>query len=166
MILVLQCFIEFLWFVEHWVFNDGGHLSILHTPSSHKFLNLQSLKSQNKCLIFNNPIGLANINIWTSEATWCWVNFRSKEILLIMFMWNGKFLSCSFSKSFWFKPIHCPYLTLVIFYLQIQLRLGLSLVEDDILYNKTSIDSMHKSFIGILLKGGHEIHVSTMGALI
>jgi hypothetical protein len=45
-------------------------------------------------------------------------------------------------------------------------RLGLLLVEDDILYNKTSIDSMQKSFIWILFKGGQEIHVSTMGVLV
>jgi hypothetical protein len=35
MILALQCFIEPLWIVEQWVFDDGGHLSILHTPSPH-----------------------------------------------------------------------------------------------------------------------------------
>jgi hypothetical protein len=45
-------------------------------------------------------------------------------------------------------------------------RLGLPLVEDDILYNKTSIDSMQKSSIGIPFKGGQEIRVSTMGVLV
>lgn len=45
-------------------------------------------------------------------------------------------------------------------------RLGLSLMEDDILYNKTSIDSMQKFSIGIPFKGGQEIHVSTMGVLV
>jgi hypothetical protein len=33
-------------------------------------------------------------------------------------------------------------------------ELGLSLVEDDILYNMTNINSMHKSSIGISFKGG------------
>ncbi len=45
-------------------------------------------------------------------------------------------------------------------------RLGLLLVEDNILYNKTTIDSMHKSSKGIPFKEGQEIHVSTLGALI
>jgi hypothetical protein len=34
------------------------------------------LKFQNKWLILDNPKGLANINIWASEATWHCVNFR------------------------------------------------------------------------------------------
>jgi hypothetical protein len=58
-----------------------------YTIPTHKLLNLQSLKSQNKCLIPNNPIWLANVNVWTSEATWRCVNFRSIEILTIMLMW-------------------------------------------------------------------------------
>jgi hypothetical protein len=33
-------------------------------------------------------------------------------------------------------------------------RLGLLLAEDDILYNKTSIDSMQKSSTGIPFRGG------------
>jgi hypothetical protein len=45
-------------------------------------------------------------------------------------------------------------------------RLGLLLVEDDILYNKTSIDSMQKFSIWIPFKGGQEIHVLTMGVLV
>jgi len=54
-----------------------------------------------------------------------------------------------------FKKIH-PYMV----------RLELSLVEDDILYNRINIDSMQKSSKGIPLKGGQEIHVSTLIALI
>ncbi len=45
-------------------------------------------------------------------------------------------------------------------------RLGLSLVKDNILYNRTNIDSMQKFYKGILLKGGQEIHVSTLRALV
>ncbi len=45
-------------------------------------------------------------------------------------------------------------------------RLGLLSVEDDILYNKTTIDSMLKSSKGIPFKEGQEIHVSTLGPLI
>jgi hypothetical protein len=45
-------------------------------------------------------------------------------------------------------------------------RLGLLLVEDDILYNKTTIDSMQKFYKGIPFKTKQEIHVSTLGALI
>ncbi len=82
-----------------------------------------------------------------------------------------------FLKVLLIQNIHCPYLMFVILYLQTQLswatllvrhvggfnyqethqnmvRLGLSLAEDDILYNMTNIDSMHKSFIGIPFKGG------------
>lgn len=44
-------------------------------------------------------------------------------------------------------------------------RLGLLLVEDNILYNRINIDSMHESSKGIPFKG-HEIHVSIVGALI
>ncbi len=46
------------------------------------------------------------------------------------------------------------------------MRLRLLLVEDNILYNKTAIDSMHKSSKGIPFKEGQEIHVSTLGPLI
>jgi hypothetical protein len=35
MILASQCFIESLWIAKQWVFDDGGHLSILQTPSLH-----------------------------------------------------------------------------------------------------------------------------------
>jgi hypothetical protein len=45
-------------------------------------------------------------------------------------------------------------------------RLGLLLVEDDILYNKTTIDSMQKSSKGIPFRERQEIHVSTLGVLI
>jgi hypothetical protein len=45
-------------------------------------------------------------------------------------------------------------------------RLGLLLVEDNILCNRPNMDSMQKSFKGIPLRGGQEIHVSTLGALI
>ncbi len=58
-----------------------------HTIPTHKLLNLQPLKSQNKCFIFNNPIGLANINIWTYKATWHCVNSRFKKIHMNMFVW-------------------------------------------------------------------------------
>jgi hypothetical protein len=33
MILVSQCFIESRWIAEQWIFDDDGHLSILHTRS-------------------------------------------------------------------------------------------------------------------------------------
>jgi hypothetical protein len=45
-------------------------------------------------------------------------------------------------------------------------KLGLSFTKDDILYNKTTIDSMQKSSTWIPFKGGQEIYVSTLGALI
>jgi hypothetical protein len=45
-------------------------------------------------------------------------------------------------------------------------RLGLSLVEDDILYNKININSIQKSSKGIPFRRGQEIHVSTLGVLI
>jgi hypothetical protein len=35
MILMPQCFIESLWIAKQWVFANGGHLSIFHTPSPH-----------------------------------------------------------------------------------------------------------------------------------
>ncbi len=58
-----------------------------HTIPTHTLLNLQSLKSQNKCVIPNNPIGLASINIWTIETTWGCINSRLREIHIIMLMW-------------------------------------------------------------------------------
>ncbi len=58
-----------------------------HTIPAHTLLNLKSLKSQNKCLIPNNPTWFAIINIWTNEATWHCVNFRSREIHKIMLVW-------------------------------------------------------------------------------
>jgi hypothetical protein len=57
--------------------------------------------------------------------------------------------------GFKFQKIH-PYMV----------RLGLSLVEDNILYNRINIDSMQKSSKGIPLKGGQKIHVSTLMVLI
>jgi hypothetical protein len=33
MILASQCFIEYFWVAEQWVFDNGGQLSILHAPS-------------------------------------------------------------------------------------------------------------------------------------
>lgn len=35
MILASQCFIESFWIAEQWIFDNGGHLLILQTPSSH-----------------------------------------------------------------------------------------------------------------------------------
>jgi hypothetical protein len=59
----------------------------LDTILAHTFLIFQSLKSQKKWLILDNPKGLTNINIWTSEATWRCVSSRSREIHMIMPMW-------------------------------------------------------------------------------
>ncbi len=58
-----------------------------HTIPTHTLLNLQFLKSQNKCLSPNNPIELANINIWTSKTTWHCINFWLRKIHTIMPMW-------------------------------------------------------------------------------
>ncbi len=87
------------------------------------------------------------------------------------------------------QNVHCPYLTFVILYSQTRLswaillvhqkggfnfqkihvdmvRLELSLAKDDILQNRSSIDSMQKSFIGIPFRRGQEIHVSIPRAVI
>jgi hypothetical protein len=80
----------------HWIFLNCKAMSIwrwwaplysLNTILAHTFLIFQSSKSQNKWLILDNPKGLTNINIWTSEATWRCVSSRSREIHMIMPMW-------------------------------------------------------------------------------
>jgi hypothetical protein len=45
-------------------------------------------------------------------------------------------------------------------------RLGVSLNEDDILHNPTNVETMQKSNTRIPFKGGQEMHVSTLRALI
>ncbi len=45
-------------------------------------------------------------------------------------------------------------------------RLGLPMGEDDIFPNHTNIDTMEKSDGGIPFRGGQEMHMSTLKALI
>jgi hypothetical protein len=55
------------------------------TPHTHNWTF--NLKSKKKWLILNNPTGFTNINIWANEATWRCINFWSREIHTIMFVW-------------------------------------------------------------------------------
>ncbi len=45
-------------------------------------------------------------------------------------------------------------------------RFGVSLDEDDILHNHIDVEIMQKSNIGIPFRGGQEMHLSTLKALI
>jgi hypothetical protein len=80
----------------HWIFLNcrtksisqwWAPLNFPHTIPTHTFLNLQSLKSQNKCLIPNIPSRLTSINIWISKASWRCINFQLKDIHTIILVW-------------------------------------------------------------------------------
>ncbi len=45
-------------------------------------------------------------------------------------------------------------------------RVGVSLGEDDILYNRTNLETMEKSSTSVPFKGGQEMHVFVLRALI